>query len=103
MNILSDELGPAVAPYVDLLRVGGYAIITIKMTYCKVRTVAAVGAAADVVLLWQPRSQLRRGYARGARRFLASLEKHTTKAKLVGIKWLLANRNERTAVFVRVE
>jgi 23S rRNA U2552 (ribose-2'-O)-methylase RlmE/FtsJ len=84
MNILPDELAGVVAPYAAMLKTGGMFVITVKLTQCKQRA--------------------KRRYARGAKRFIDDfLQLAPHFVQVDNLKWLLANRNERTIIFRKTE
>lgn len=80
MNQYPDELARCLDDMIPFLVKGGLVIVTIKLMHLR------------------PEQRLVRKYSRGSNRLVKHfVEKHGME--LVGVKWLLQNKNERTAVF----
>ena len=80
MNQFPDELARCFDDLIPFLGSGGMMIITIKLTHLR------------------PEQRYIRRYSKGANRLVKYILEHHP-VELVGLKWLLQNKNERTVVF----
>ena len=85
MNQLPDELARSFDNLVELLVPGGVMIITIKLSHLR------------------PEQRAARKFSKGSNRLIKYFAQTHPSLQLVGLKWLLQNKNERCIVFRKLE